>query len=106
MAVRGHRKSRSRKVLVAGAVNPRYIQVARTIASAQGIDIEALPFDAERGTPLVESLACYAGQDITALVVQQPNYFGLLEEVDALADWAHDNNALLVAVVNPTSLAL
>jgi glycine dehydrogenase subunit 1 len=106
MAVRAHRKSRSRKVLVAGAVHPRYIQVARTIATAQGIDIETLPFDAESGTTLVEALARYAGQDITALVVQQPNYFGLLEEVDALADWAHDNNALLVAVANPTSLAL
>src|SRR6185436_15415995 len=36
MAVRSHRKSKSRKVLVAGAVNPRYVQVARTIAGAQG----------------------------------------------------------------------
>jgi glycine dehydrogenase subunit 1 len=106
MAVRGHRKSRSRRVLVAGAVNPRYVQVARTIASAQAITIETLPFDPERGTTLMEALERNAGQDVTALVVQQPNYFGLLEEVDALADWAKANSALLVAVVNPTSLAL
>jgi glycine dehydrogenase subunit 1 len=106
MAVRSHRKSRSRKVLVAGAVHPRYVQVARTIGSAQGIEIEVLPFDSERGTALVDALAAYQGQDVTALVVQQPNYFGLLEDVDALADWAHANSALLVAVANPTSLAL
>ena len=38
--------------------------------------------------------------------MQQPNFFGLLEDVDAIADWAQANNALLIAVVNPLSLAL
>ena len=52
------------------------------------------------------SLDAYKGQDITAVVVQQPNFFGLLEDVDAIADWAQANNALLIAVVNPLSLAL
>ena len=106
MAVRGHRKSRSRKVLVAGAVHPKYVQVARTIASAQGVVIEQLPFDDERGTALFEALEPHAGKDVTAVVVQQPNFFGLLEDVDAIADWTHANNALLIGVVNPTSLAL
>jgi glycine dehydrogenase subunit 1 len=106
MAVRGHRRSRSRRVLVAGALNPRYLRVARTIAGAQGITLEQLPWCAERGIALAGALARHSGQDVTALVVQQPNYFGLLEEVDALADWAHANGALLIAVVNPTSLAL
>jgi glycine dehydrogenase subunit 1 len=106
MSVRGHRRSRSKRVLVAGAVHPRYVQVARTIATMQGIEIEQVPFDPRRGVAPVEALADYAGQDITALVVQQPNYFGLLEDVDALADWAHANGALTIGVVNPTSLAL
>jgi glycine dehydrogenase subunit 1 len=106
MSVRGHRRSRSRKVLVAGAVHPKYLQVTRTIASAQGVILEPVPFDSERGVTLTEALEPYAGQDITALVVQQPNFFGQLEEVDALTDWAHANNALVIGVVNPTSLAL
>ena len=46
------------------------------------------------------------GQDITAVVIQQPNFFGLLEDVDAITDWAHANNALVIAVVNPLSLAI
>ena len=45
-------------------------------------------------------------QDITALVIQQPNFFGVLEDVDALTDWAHARGALVIAVVNPISLAL
>jgi len=106
MAVRSHRRSRSRKVLMAGAVNPRYVQVARTIASAQGIEIEVLPFDSERGTTLMDALSGHQGKDVTALVVQQPNYFGLLEDVDVLSDWAHANSTQLIAVANPTSLAL
>ena len=40
----------------------------------------------------------YEGEDITALVIQQPNFFGLLEDVDALTDWAHANGALVIAV--------
>ena len=52
------------------------------------------------------ALEAYSGQDFTALVLQQPNFFGNLEEVDELTDWAHANNVLVIAVVNPTSLAL
>ena len=44
----------------------------------------------------------YDGQDITALVIQQPNFFGRLEDVDALTDWAHARGILVIAVVNPT----
>jgi glycine dehydrogenase subunit 1 len=39
-------------------------------------------------------------------VIQQPNFFGQMEDVDAITDWAHANNALVIAVVNPLSLAL
>ena len=53
-------------------------------------------------------LARRSGQerDHAALVIQQPNYFGQLEDVDALTDWAHAHSALVIAVVNPTSLAV
>src|SRR6202041_4121209 len=53
-----------------------------------------------------EALAAHDGQDFTALVIQQPNFFGVIEEVDALTDWAHAREALVIAVVNPISLAL
>jgi glycine dehydrogenase subunit 1 len=55
---------------------------------------------------LLEALAPYEGQDITAIAIQQPNFFGQLEEVDELVGWARANGALVIAVVNPTSLAL
>jgi len=105
MAVRAHKKSKSKRVLVPGNLDPTYRKVAEAIASSQGVTFETVPFGAD-GRIDRAALARRAGQDITALVVQQPSFFGTLEDVDALADWATANGALLVAVVNPTSLAL
>jgi glycine dehydrogenase subunit 1 len=106
MAVRAHRKSRSARILVPAAVNPTYLDVARAITEGQNLKFDVLPYEAASGTLRTTSLDAYSGQDITAVVVQQPNFFGLLEDVDAIADWAVANNALLIAVVNPLSLAL
>ncbi len=39
-------------------------------------------------------------------MIPQPNFFGVLEEVDALTDWAHANGALVIGLVNPIALAL
>jgi glycine dehydrogenase subunit 1 len=88
------------------AVNPTYAQVAQAIAGNQDISFVPVDFDRSAGRTLLETLKPFSGQDFTALVLQQPNFFGSLEEVDALTDWAHDNKIMLIAVVNPTSLAL
>ena len=104
MAVRANRGAKSRRVLLAAGVNPRYEQVARAIAGNQGLVFERLPLDAERGVTDLDALDG-AGEAV-AVVVQQPAFFGTLEPVDALTDWAKRRGALLIAVVNPTSLAL
>jgi|HigsolmetaAR202D_1030399.scaffolds.fasta_scaffold00168_41 glycine dehydrogenase subunit 1 len=106
MAVRAHRRSKSARILVPATVNPTYLKVARTIAEGQNLKFDILPYEQREGTTQRSSLEAYAGQDITAVVIQQPNFFGLLEDVDAITDWAHANNALVIAVVNPLSLAI
>jgi glycine dehydrogenase subunit 1 len=106
MAVRANRAASSRRILLPRAVNPTYAQVAQSIAGNQGIVFETVDFDRAAGRTLLESLLPYSGQDVTALVIQQPNFFGSLEEIDGLTDWAHHNKILLIAVVNPISLAL
>jgi glycine dehydrogenase subunit 1 len=106
MAVRSNRQSTSRRILMPRSVNPTYAQVAQAIVGNQDISFESVDFDRAAGRTLIETLQPYSGQDFTALVVQQPNFFGSLEEIDALTDWAHQNNMLLIAVVNPTSLAI
>jgi glycine dehydrogenase subunit 1 len=106
MAVRANRGSTSRRILLPRAVNPTYAKVARAIAGNQDISFESVDFDRSAGRTLLTALQRYGGQDFTALVIQQPNFFGSFEEVDALTDWAHANKMLVIAVVNPTSLAL
>lgn len=106
MAVRANSANSGGKVLMPMAVHPYYREVVGSITEAQGISPIALDFDAARGTTIVDQLKAHEGQGITAVVIAQPNFFGVLEDVDAITDWAHKNGALVVAVVNPVSLAL
>ncbi len=105
MAVRANRKSKSRRILMPRTVNPAYRKVAYNIVHNQGIVLEELDYDVTSGTIDINSLPAEPG-DFTALVIPQPNYFGSLEEIDALTDWAHKHKALVIAVVNPMSLAM
>ena len=106
MAVRAHRKSKSARILLPVALNPRYRDTVQAVAGNQNLAFELLPYDARGGHTTLASLEKYRGQDITALVIQQPNFFGTLEEVDELTDRAHEMGMHVIAVVNPTSLAL
>ena len=106
MAIRANRKSKSQRVLVPTTVHPAYRDTARTIVGNQHIELLELPYDERGGHVSVDSLADYEGEDIAALVIAQPNFFGVLEDVDALTDWAHRNGAMVIAVVNPVAMAL
>ncbi len=106
MAVRAHRRSRSARILLPDALNPTYREVLRAIAGNQNLAFEQLPYDPQGGYTTTASLEKYRGEDITALVIQQPNFFGTLEDVAALTDWAHAAGMLVIAVVNPVSLAV
>jgi glycine dehydrogenase subunit 1 len=103
MAVRGNRKAKTRRILMADSVHPHYREAVRNINAPQGVEIHAVPLGADGR---IERDALEASDAPMALVVQQPNFFGLLEDVDALTDWAHDRGALLIAVVNPLTLAV
>ena len=104
MSIRAHRKSKSQRILVPTTVHPNYRKVAVATATGQGVRFEEIP--CPKGCLAVADLAKYQGEDITAIVIQQPNFFGVLEDVDAITDWAHANGIMVIASVNPTSLAI
>jgi glycine dehydrogenase subunit 1 len=106
MAVRANKTSSSGRVLVPRSVHPFYADVVNATTHAQGVRQASPAYDAREGRVLPESLKMYEGADLTAVVIQQPNFFGIFEDVDAITDWAHAQGALVVAVVNPVSLAL
>jgi len=107
MAVRANRKSKSMRILMPRTVNPHYRKVAAATAGNQGLRFEEVAYAPDTGCTALEALQkCAAGEDITAVVIQQPNFFGQLEDVDAITDWAHARGTFVIASVNPTSLAL
>lgn len=106
MAIRANRKSRSRQVLVAGSVHPLYRRVTDDICRNQEVALVEVPLNTTTGVITLDALQAQAGEDFAALVIQQPNVFGCLEDVHALTNWAHEQGMLVIAVVNPTSLAL
>lgn len=99
MAVRAHKTSR--RILMPKSVHPLYRRVVNSIVKHQKIELVELDYDPARGiTALPEE------KDFAALVIPQPNFFGCLEEVDALTDWAHAQGGLVIGLVNPLALAL
>lgn len=106
MSVRSNRKSKSRTILMPKTVNPAYRKVVRTIVKNQKIECPELNFDGSSGTTVLAELDAYQDQDVTAVVIPYPNFFGGIEAVDEITNWAHAKKALVIAVVNPTALAL
>ena len=106
MAIRANRKSKSKRILMPATVNPLYRDTTQAIVRNQNVELVSLPYDAATGTLQLDSLEQYAGEDIAAIVIQQPNFFGALEDVDAITNWAHANNIIVIGVCNPLALTL
>jgi glycine dehydrogenase subunit 1 len=105
MAVRVQRKAS--RIVMPDTVHPAYREVVQTIVSDQGIDLLTITHARERGIVNVDTLSGSATDDeVAALIIPQPNFFGQLEDVDLLTDLAHERGWLVIAVVNPISLAL
>jgi len=101
MAVRLHKSSR--RVLLPTTVHPTYRKVVRTIVSNQDIELVELPYCNERGTVLLESLQPNAAAGFAAMVIPNPNFFGALEPVHEMTDWAHQCGGLVIGVINPVA---
>ncbi|CAK0756352.1 putative glycine dehydrogenase (decarboxylating) subunit 1 [Gammaproteobacteria bacterium] len=109
MAVRigslNKKKTGVARILIPRTVHPVYRRVVQTLVSPQGILLEELDYDRQGGHIDIGTLPS-APEPFTALIIPQPNFFGVLEEVDVLTDWAHGHGARVIALVNPVALAL
>ena len=91
------RVTRRDKVLIAETVHPEYVEVTRTYTQHGDSSFETVGFDAESGRVLDSDLS-KLDDKTAALVVQSPNFFGSVEDLQALADQAHAVGALLIVV--------
>jgi glycine dehydrogenase subunit 1 len=92
------RVTRRTKVIVSSAVHPQYLEVAQTYVQHAGIELEQSLYCTETGTTLPESLSAIDDKT-AAVVVQSPNFFGCVENLQALGEKAHAHGALLIVVV-------
>ncbi len=106
MAVRANKRSKSARILIPRTLHPYYRQTLQTIVTQQNIQLIDIDYCPQQGRILLSTLERWAQQDICALVIPQPNFFGSLEAVDELTNWAHAQQALVIAVTNPISLGL
>ena len=92
-------------VVVAGALHPEYAQVLQTYSEAQHYEILRVRAGADgRVDPAKLEPAVTA--TTAAVILQQPNFYGVLEDPQPISDLAHRAGALLIACVDPISLGL
>jgi glycine dehydrogenase subunit 1 len=95
MAVRATGRNR---VLVSRVVHPEYREVLKTYAKHQGMPVAEFGYVAETGQIDLKDLESKIDSDTAAVIVQSPNFFGIVEKVQAAADIAHRHGALLIFV--------
>jgi len=98
-------QKRHRKIVLPATVNPRYRRVVATMLGGEGIEIVTAP-RRDDGTTDPQELAGLAAEGVAGVVIQNPNYLGLIEPVQELAVAARAGGALLVAAVNPAALSV
>lgn len=106
MALRLAKNTQAKTVLLPQALHPAYRSVINTIAKIHNLELLTIPFNPKEGNITLEALKPYTGKAIAAMVITQPNFFGVLEDVDELTNWAHQNGAFVIGNVNPTAMAL
>ena len=91
------------KVVLAETLNPQVRQVVKTYAVGFGLEVVEVPHDGGLTDP---AAAREAAEDAAAVIFQQPNVFGILENAPELAAAAKDAGALAIAHVDPVSLGV
>ena len=86
------------RVIVARSVHPEYREVLCTYAKNSGLHVEEIGY-VKDGTVDTTALKAALKDDVAAVVLQSPNFFGVLEALAGIADSAHAAGALLVVAV-------
>lgn len=96
--------TRRRRVLVAESVQPDTRRVLDTYARCQGTELVTVP--ASDGVVDEQALAAALTEDVAAVVVQSPNFFGCIERLDRIVPLAHEHGALALISADPIASGL
>ncbi len=96
--------TKKNEFLIAGSVSPFYQQVANTFTKGRQFTFKQ--FVADDGTANIDDLKANISPNSAAIIVQNPNFLGNLEDVIELEKIAHQNNMMYIVIFNPISLGL
>ncbi|MGA3082707.1 MAG: aminomethyl-transferring glycine dehydrogenase subunit GcvPA [Terracidiphilus sp.] len=95
------------KAVVAATVHPEYREVLATYTKHQGLPETLVGYDPETGRADLAALEAAVTEETAAVLVQSPNFFGVIEDIPAIAEIAHAKGALLiVAIAEAVSLGV
>ncbi len=92
------------RLLVSRGVHPDSRETLATLSRGYGTSVEELPLRA--GATDAEALAAALGDDVGAVVLQQPNFLGAVEDIEPLAARAHESGAVVICACDPLTLGL
>lgn len=98
----GH--TRRKKLLVSATVNPESIEVVQSYATGQSIEVVIVP--AKNGMTDMDQLEQLMDEETAAVLVQYPNFFGQIEDIQRAGEIAHAQKGLFVVSSNPLALAV
>lgn len=96
--------TRKKKILVSKTVHPETRKVVETYTKFK--DIELIEIDMEDGVTDLEKLKSAIDNKTAGVILQNPNFFGIIEDVREVEKITHDNKALLIMSVDPISLGI
>lgn len=104
-AIMASKFSDKRSIAVSKAVHPEYRQVLSTYANAFGLDVDYI--EAGSGLTEIEDLNAKITDSTACVIVQSPNFFGIIEDLKKIGNVVHENNSIFAAsVLEPISLGL
>lgn len=104
------RERKRNKTLVSAAANPMVIQTIKTYCEGAGMELEIIPH--KDGKTDIEALSSMLNDNsansnnVAAVYIEQPNFFGIIEEAESFAKITHDFSAKLVMGVNPIAATI
>ena len=91
-------------VVFSGTVNPQVLRVVKTYCESRQVPVTVIP---PKGCATdIEALKAAVADDTAAVYVQSPNFYGVIEDMDAVVEAAHAKKAKVIMGCNPISLGL
>ena len=100
------RITRKQNILVAGSLNPGWLDVIRTYLKRDDFEVTEIPFLEDGSLDLAIATELIEGGAAAAVLVQYPNYFGLIEDLQPVADLIHEYKGLFIVAADPVALPL